>query len=156
MFEFPGITTRAYNPWCVADSREGRDVRSLAIILFEILAGWQPFATLPGVGRWLAIRGESPELELRACLDTARCARSAADPFFQQLLAWMTPMFWAVQESGTAGVAWMERGEHGLRTEPPRHAAVAAFLRRRAEPTYAALLRLLQQYPHGPGAQVRA
>ncbi len=100
------VATRAYNP--TIDYSAQSDLRALAIILFEVIAGWQPFMDLSP--RWIypVQPGGDPFSEAWACLETERCASAAKDPALAQLLAWMR--------------------------EPPLYGALAAFvgeLRRR-------------------------
>jgi serine/threonine protein kinase len=93
------VATRAYNP--TIDFSAQSDLRALAIILFEIVAGWQPFMNLSP--RWIqSVWPGDPFRAVWACLETAQCTRSAREPFFEQLLAWMR--------------------------EPPSYAALAAFV----------------------------
>ncbi len=105
------VATRAYNP--TIDFSSESDLRALTIILFEIVAGWQPFMHLSD--RWIyPVMPGDPFGEAWACLRTEQCEHAARQPFFAQLLTWMR--------------------------EPPSYAALAAFVDAPAQRT--ALTRL--------------
>lgn len=91
--EFPGLCTRAYTPWPDPYTRDGRaDTCALTIVLFEIIAHWQPFAALsPGgiIGGGPRYSPSPDDPDAWSLLATERCARYAREPFLRQLLAWM-------------------------------------------------------------------